>query len=308
MAWWLHLTNQAILYLDILDGEPPILAVWTRRTRVAYYDFTNGALLSEQTFDLKSQDDYLSDGWQALVAALKASNGVYLPLLRLDVFTLYLTNDGLMRLYHQHGSDDALILESDGQETPLDTSEAAQLVSVCLDRQLGTIAALDRGGKLHLYQQHIRLGGFDLGLTLRPELRPHVVMADGAQSIFISDGQRIIRTDSSGQVLKKIDTHYYIRQICCSPDGRYVMANDLDNGVIHVYDGETLQATHQRFAIDLLAEATQVQLMAEMPPVSVAPTTITCNNDGKIAFAMSGVICVTALSHLDELPRPQTLF
>ena len=305
MAWWLHLTNQVILHMDILDGETPILAVWTRRERVAFYDLATGTARSESSFDLSGQGDYTSDAWMTFLAEFKAPNGAYLPLLRLSAFTLYLTEDGKMRFYAQ--ADDTLLVETDGQETPLDTAEAAQFVSVGFDRQLGTIAALDSDGKLHLYQQHIRVGSFDLGLNLRPELRSHVVVADGGGAIFVSDGKQIIRTDSSGEILKKLDAHYYIRQICCSPDGRYVMANDLDNGVIHVYDGETLQATHQRFAIDLLAESTQVQLLAEMPPVSVAPTTMTCNNKGQIAFAMSGVICVTDLTFMDEIPRPQTL-
>jgi hypothetical protein len=187
------------------------------------------------------------------------------------------------------------------------TENIRQIVALSLDRFLGLSAALDQDGKLHVFQQHIHVGAFDVGLEPSAYIPPHVAITRGGSAIYVSDGQCIIRTDSSGVVHKRLDTYYNIRQMACSPDGRYVMVNDTDNGVIRVYDGEDLTLTHQRFAIDLVAQATQVQLLADLPPTFVAPTTLTCDDSGLVAFSMAGVICVSHISFMDELPRPQTL-
>jgi hypothetical protein len=81
----------------------------------------------------------------------------------------------------------------------------------------------------------------------------------------------------------------------------------MESGVIRVYDGTTFTLCYQRFAIDLVANATQVQLMANLPSISAAATALTINNAGIIAFSMSGVACVTGLAHMSALPHSQAL-
>ncbi|WP_347259140.1 hypothetical protein, partial [Methylocaldum sp.] len=57
-----------------------------------------------------------------------------------------------------------------------------------------------------------------------------------------------------------------------------------------------LTPIRQRFAIELVAEAFQVQLLADMPPVQAALSALALADDGLLAFAMSGVICLTDIS------------
>ncbi len=306
-TWRIHLANQAVQSLAILHTEEkPLLAAWLHRERVAFFDLSTGTPQAEQDIHAPSATSSRDSlAWQTFLTTLRAPNDAFLPTIQLDALTIYLTDDGRMRLYHLGA--DALILDNDGQEVSMEAAGVTRFVTLSLDRFLGLSAAIDQDGKLHVFQQHIHVGAFDLNLTLTPYIQPHVAMARGGSAIYVSDGQCIVRTDSSGIIHKRLDTYYNIRQMVCSPDGRYVMVNDTDNGVIRVYNGADLAPTHQRFAIDLVAEATQVQLMADLPPTFVAPTTLTCDDSGLVAFSMAGVICVSHISFMDELPRPQPL-
>ncbi len=305
MAWRLHLTNQAVQHLDIIDGRQPLLAAWSRRDRVAFYNLANGTVVEERTLAPPPADDRRSESWQAFIGGLVTPYDAYLPSIRLANLTVLLTDDGRMRLYYT--ADDRLYLDNGEQEIALDMAGANSFVALALDRFLGFSAALDRTGRLHIYQQHIRVGDFDLGLSVEADLAAMVAIARGGGSIFASDGRCVVLTDSSGRVRRRLDPHYTISQMACSPDGRHLALCDEETGVIRVYDGEDLSAGYQRFAIDLVAKAVQVQLLAEMPPPLVALKALTVANNGTLAFAMSGVICVTDLSQLDRLPRPQTL-
>jgi hypothetical protein len=305
MAWRLHLTNQAIQRLDILDGDPPLLAVWSRRDRIAYYDLETGAFQAEQKLDIPNPDNRQSDEWRLFVSDLSAPNGAKLPSLRIQKISAYFTDDGRMRLYNIGNA--GLTLDSDDKEIALDLGGETEILAFALDRFLGLSAALTGDGKLRVFQQHISVGAFDLNLSIQDQVRPAVAISRGGGSIFVTDGQTIVLTDSSGQVHKQLTTHYLIRYMDCSPDGSYLATSDADTGVIRIYNGSDLTFTHQRFAIDLVAQATQVQLIADLPPSLVGLSALTINNDGILAFAMSGVICITDFSHMDELPRPQEL-
>jgi len=304
MSWRVHLTNQAIRSLDILTGKPPLLAAWTHRERVAFFDLETGAPVEERVFKASRAGERQGDHWHEFVASLVAPNNVYLPTVRTPQATIYATNDGQMRLYHVGDCD--LFLEIEGKEIRLESNGASEFHAVGFDRFLGLVAALDSDGKLHVFQQHIPVGVFDLGLSLHPELPPTLAISHGGGAIFASDGQQIVLTDPAGRVRKQLDVHYFVGRIACSPNGKLLVTSDLDTGVLRVYNGD-LAASHQRHAYDLLSHATQLQLLADLPPAAMAVTALAADNDGMLAFAMAGVICVTDLEHMDALPRPQRL-
>jgi WD40 repeat protein len=304
MAWRVHLTNQAIRSLDILSGKPPLLAVWTHRERVAFFDLETGAPVEERVLKPGRAGERQSDRWREFVASLVAPNRVYLPVVHTPQAVIYATNDGQMRLYQVGDTD--LFLDIEGKEIRLEASGVNCFLSVGLDRVLGLIAALDDKGKIHIFQQHISVGVFDLGLSLQPELPSAIVISHGGAAIFVSDGHQIVLTNSSGRVRKQLEVHYFVGKIACSPNGKMLATSDLESGVLRLYNGD-LMATHQRHAFDLLADATQLQLLADLPPADVALTALAAGNDGVLAFAMAGVVCVTDMEHLDALPRPQRL-
>ena len=62
-------------------------------------------------------------------------------------------------------------------------------IAVALDRSLGLLAALDSAAKLHIYQQHIRVGIFETGLTIDEEFRPTLAISQDGTALFLTDGQ-----------------------------------------------------------------------------------------------------------------------
>jgi hypothetical protein len=305
MAWRVHLTNQAIQHVDILSGKTTVVAVWTQRDRVAYFDLDSGASLQEQTYRAAGFDNRQGEKWQEYLATLVAPNGLPLPLVRTAQATIHTSDDGRLRLYQI--SSDQLFVALDGKELPLEISGAPGFRALALDRFMGVVAALDDKGKLHLYQQYIRVGAFDLKLPMGVDSKPLVAVANGGVAVFASNGHEIVQADSSGKVRKRLEVHYFIGRLDCSPDGRLLTTSDVETGVIRVYDGAELIPLYQRHAFDLMQAAAQLQLIADLPPYSIAPSALAVDNQGHVAFAMSGVVCLTHLRHMDALPRPQPL-
>lgn len=305
MSWRLHLTNQAIPYLDILEGKPVLLGAWSRHDRVTYYDLVSGTPAGETTLLVPRPESREDAEWQSFVADLKAPNSAFLPRIRTPQGMLYTTDDGRMRLFHPGSTD--LYLDDNGTELKLEVAAAETFRTLAFDRFLGLTAALDERGWLHVYQQHIRVGAFDLGFAIDEDTRLFIAISRGGSAIYVSDGRSLLITDSSGQVRRHVDTHYFVGSMACSPEGRYVIASDGETGVLRVYSGEDLSPLYQRFAIDLLAKATQVQLMADLPPFMVGLSALNIGNRGNVIFAMSGIICATHIDDMDVLPRAQSL-
>jgi len=302
MAWRVHLTNQAIQNLQILPGKQTLLAAWTQRDRATYFDLETGIEIGEHQHKAVSRQ---SDKWAEFIASLIAPNGAYLPFVRTAQATLYTTNDGKLRLYWMTG--DELLLELDGKEIKLELKAKANLVALGLDRLMGAIAALDAKGKLHIFQQSISVGSFDLKLNVDEDAQFSLAIANGGSAIFVSDGREIVLTDTSGKVKKRQSVHYFIGRMVCSPDGKRIVTSDPETGVIRVYTGDELQPTHQRHALDLLQDAAQLQLIADLPPFNAAPGSLAIDDKGSIAFNISGVVCAATLKQLAALPRPQPL-
>jgi hypothetical protein len=299
MAWRLHLSDRSIRRLDILSGKPAILAAWTQANRVSYLDLQNGTQQGDVTVDEVKADSRFDPRWADFIKCLLAPNGVYLPSVRALGVSVYMTADGQMRLYQTSPSE--LFLEVEGKEARLEVDGA--FAAVVLDRSLGMLAALDTSAKLHLYQQHVRLGVFETGLRVDEEFSPTIVIAQAGTGLFLSDGQVVLAMDTSGRVRKRLNLHYRLGAINCSPDGHRFVASDMDSNVVRIYDGDLLP-THQRYAVDLLAEAKKAQLLASASMSSAALGPLAINNKGVLAFALSGTVCVTSLARMKAHPKP----
>jgi hypothetical protein len=288
MTWRIHLTNQAIQHLYIMPGKPPVLAVWVRKRHVYFYDLPHGTRLDERTLPRPPRAPRSSEAWQAYLDTLKPPDEThYLPHVPLGSMDIYSTDDGKLRLYR---TSKGLHLAIDHTEDRLPIIDARRFVALDIDRALGTIVALDETGRLHIYRQNLRIGAFDIGLNSDRMLRPAVVVVEG-----------------SGHVQHTLDVHYDIGRMTCSPGGGMVLTADRQSGVLRAYQGDSLILTHQKFAIDLVADATQKQLMADLPPMGTAISAMTAYSRGRLVFAMSGVVCATDVTRMDEVPRPKAL-
>jgi hypothetical protein len=300
MAWRLHLSDRTIRWLDIVPGKPTILAAWTQSNRVSFLDLQTGMSKGERTIEPPGTDDRRSPAWQEFVKSLAAPNGVALPMVRTRQATIHLDTDGGTRLYQTAPNE--LYLEIDGKESKLETDGTAAFIAVAMDRALGLLAALDSAARLHLYQEHVRVGVFDTGLVVNEEFRPSLVIAYGGTALFLTDGQSVVLMDASGRVRKRLSLHFRMGAMNCSPDGRRFVISDFDANVVRIYDGSLLP-THQRFAVDLLTEAKRSQLLASSASTSEALGPLAINNNGALAFAVSGTVCVTSLARMKAVPK-----
>ncbi|MBC8099060.1 MAG: hypothetical protein H7Y11_06430, partial [Armatimonadetes bacterium] len=253
MAWRLHLTNRTIQQLDLLPGAPALLAAWSRRNRVTYYDLKTGVLVSETVLSAPEVDDRNSLTWQVFVNGLKAPNGRALPMVTTDHETIYLTDDANIRVYRGAQTDLFWQAPHGSDEIKLDVRAATAFRAVALDPLGDVLTALDSKGKLHVYRKTKRLGAYDLGLKLKDDIRPNLAIMRGGERVFIADNAQIALANQAGKLIQRVTTYYNIGRMACSPNGQYLAVSDLESGVVRVYDGATLKQTHQRFAIDLLA-------------------------------------------------------
>lgn len=300
MAWRLHLSDRTVKRLDILSGASSVLAAWTQANRVAFLDLKNGAQLEDRTIEALQSEDRAVPAWATFVGALTATNGVCLPYMRTPRTSIWQSADGKTRLYQTALSE--LFLEIDGKEARLETDAETAFPAAALDRASGLVAALDDDARLHIYRQHVRVGIFDTGLQPDEEFRPVLVAAPDGNALSVTDGKSLVVVNPDGAIRKRLELHYRLGALNCSPDGRRFVASDLDANVVRVYD-EELNQTHQRYAVDLLAEAKKSQLLASSAMATAALGPLAISSKGVVAFALSGMICVTSLTRMKAQPK-----
>jgi hypothetical protein len=305
MSWRIHLANQAIRNLYILPGKNPVVAAETRADRFELFDLEMGDNLDARNVNIAPTAPYESEAWQEYMLSLSGYGNVFLPFIRNATRDIYITDDGKLRLYHEDNAK--LTLDVNGVISELSVKDVQRLMLLKLDGQLGTIATVDEKGLLHLYQQDLLLGRFDIGLSLSAERRSALAISKGGQSLYVSDGQKVVSVSGTGTVRKTLELHYEMGMMACSPSGATLLISDRESGVLRVYRTEDMALTHQKFAIELVASAAQVQLIADLPPINTAISALSVYTQGMIVFAMSGVVCMTDVTFMDELPRAKTL-
>ncbi len=305
MGWRLHLSSQPISSVQFVSGNTPQIAVWDSRHNVHFYDRRDAMPLGELQFSAyQPPADLHDDFWREITARFKAPDGTLLPVVFMSGLTVFQSSDGRMRLYQfQSGG---LVLEVEGRHIALDREQDGRFLIAGLDRALGLSGALNDEGKLYIFQQHVRVGMFDLGFSVSVDARLTLLAPEGTGTLLVSDGERVVLTDSAGSVTHEINTHFTVGPVAVSPDGKLVLLADIDDNLIRVYQGD-LRPTHQKHAIDLVADAKQVQLLAALPGRKAALAALDVANDGTIVFALGGVVCVTSMEALDALPQPRPL-
>lgn len=307
MGWRLHLSTQPVAAVHFVeDGvRAPQLAVWDSRHNVHFYDCKDGTPLGElRLAEQRLPGDLNEPDWREVVDTLRAPNGRFLPAVYLNRATILQSWDGRLRLYHQH--EGGLILEIEGRHIALDREQDGRYLVVGLDRALGLSCAYSDQGLLSVFQQHVRVGTFEVPLALDMDARLNLAVPEAMGRMLLCDGEQLLMLDSAGRIQHRIRLHFTAGALAVSPDGQLVAVADIDDNLVRVYDG-TLRPTHQKHAIDLMAEARQVQLLASLPGRKAGLSALDIANDGGIAFALGGVICVTQVRLLDELPQPQPL-
>lgn len=302
MAWRALLSNRPIRRVDLLPSKPAALAAWTHPNRVTLLDLQHGAKIDELHFDEPGGVDFLSPLWRAYVASLKTPGDVILPLVRAGRVTVMTSRDGQTRLFR--AGDGTLTLETEGQLFPLVIEPDAAVLALTVSASGRSVALLDRKGRLHLYQMHVRTGVFEVGLHPLDELAPALALTDDGSRVFASDGQRLSVVDAAGRVILRTETPYPLGALACSGDGKWLVTTDLEANVIRAYSSADLSVTHQRFAVDLLADARRAQVLPVTITSGAAVGPLSVNTRGVVAFATSsGLVCATSLTRMKAVPK-----
>ena len=302
MAWRALLSNRPIRRVDLLPSKPAALAAWTHAGRVTLLDLQHGAKIDELHFDEPGGVDFLSPPWRAYVASLKTPGDVILPLVRAGRVTVHSARDGQTRLFR--AGDGTLTLETEGQLFPLVIEPDAAVLALTVSASGRSVALLDRKGRLHLYQMHVRTGVFEVGLHPLDELAPALALTDDGSRVFASDGQRLSVVDAAGRVILRTETPYPLGALACSGDGKWLVTTDLEANVIRAYSSADLSVTHQRFAVDLLADARRAQVLPVTITSGAAVGPLSVNTRGVVAFATSsGLVCATSLTRMKAVPK-----
>ena len=291
MPWRLHLTNQSLACLDMVASH--IVAAWTQPGHVSYFDAESGATLAEKQFADLSNRTY--DHWQTLLPELKVRDKIYPPVLIADDANIYLSQSGQLRLYHLD-SGRALL-----HVGPAEMKFPGTFIQVALDRSLGLIGALDAEGCLSLFQQNIPVGQFNIDID--PDEFAAIAVPDGGKRIYVAHGYTLLEMDIAGKTLQRRELSYPIGAFACAPSGQWIACGDGETNVIRVYDGADLKPHYQGHAADLLLRSRQVQLLADPPPSRVALRHVAIANDGTLAFALAGVLCVAKPEDMNAVPH-----
>lgn len=295
IPWRLHLTNSAVIQLDIIQGKQAILAAWATDGSASYYSLDTGISLGKTTFILPKTTDYADEQWAAFLPTLKGPKNTPLPRFRPDVGQVWTADNGLTAVVYTGGT--TLTHISAGGEAKTYGYDVTPL-SLTLDPQTYTAAGLDSKGVLLIAKPNGGVKTVKLGLDPQIELPLNVKIARGAGRIAASDGSLLIVTDGAGKKLAVKELAYACSLIALSQDGARVLTYDSDSGVLRSYQADDLTMTHQRFVSDLLTGARQIQLMADLPPVRASLSALTCDGDGHVAFGVTGQVCAAVLDHL----------
>lgn len=318
MAWRLLLSERPIRRLDILPGKPSLVAAWTSipaadsgrmLERVAFHDLSSGTKADERTLDQPVGIDK-DDVWRTYLLTLTAPNKDMLPIVRTGRGLLLSARTSASRALLTPTGSLVTVRDEDGKitETPLGYSAALPPAAFDFDRAngpsgaAGMLAALDTAGQVHLFKAGVRLGVYPTPLVLTDDLQPALALTDMG-SLYVTDGRRLCAVEANGTLRRTLDLHYPAGALACSPDGRLVAVTDLESHVLRVY-GADLTLTHQRFAVDLLADARRTQLIGGMTLAGTAVGAIAITNKGVVTFAVGGALCATNLTRMKALPAP----
>ena len=104
------------------------------------------------------------------------------------------------RLHAIQTGEHTVTLIIDGEHVDLLRDYAAGVLATDLDRELGTVGVLTGDGALHVFQQHVRVGAYPLGLAL-DGCCPTVFLPDGSGTVIVSDEGRVRIFDTVGRGL-----------------------------------------------------------------------------------------------------------
>jgi hypothetical protein len=297
MAWRIQLSERPIRRLDMLPGKPALLAAWPSASQVHFFEIQHGTRIDHRDLVEPASSDTTSPEWEAYLKTLFSPGSMPLGSVQARQH-LVLTGMGGARLIC---GPETATLNALGRISQLDLPAGTSITGAGMDRTGETVALLGSAGTLWLFRGH--LGVAEIALPLQPTaLNPlHVFVPDAGGSVTVSDGQTIIVYTASGTVKSTFTIPYLFGTPAFSADGRQVALADLESGVIRIYNAASMMLTHQRFAIDLLADSKKAQLLPVEISGAGAVGAMALTGKGAFAFAVLGSVCATSLARFKAM-------
>lgn len=290
--WRLHVANSAIQHLNIIEGDPAFVAVWMRDGQVTYYELERGAVHGTSKFVLPENPQE----YGPFVQKLKDSKDRRLTFARVGNMSFWPLENGSVLEYY----GGAVVELYKGADTlPQTITFDVKPSALAIDPESQLVAAVDPKGALLLGKPGGTIKTMKPGLSPNDEMPVSVVVARGGKRLVVSDGTHLIVIDG-GKVTAKRELHYTCSLLAIAPDGRRLLTFDSDSGVMRAYVPDDLRLTHQRFVVDILSSADELQLIgfAELPPMNAAVSAMAIDTNGVFAFAVSGQLCAASVNHL----------
>ncbi len=298
-GWAVELAPYPLFAVDLVAAGDSVIAAWiTERDAVVFN--ANGVYLGPVSVPPFAGQPG-GAGWTGLLEGLQVLAGVYLPVATLPNGTLRVSADGRLQVWH--GADDRLVLVDDAA-IELEREGSAPLVAVGLDRELGTLVALDRSAHVHVYQQSVYVGAFLLALELGAHVQ--LLVPDGASHFFLVEPLGVHVVGLNGDVLASSTGLPAAAAAACDPSGRVLVTAGRDRPWLRVYDDRLNELgggdMAQLVAGLRVASGRLPSALADTPAHAVALAA-----DGSLALAVAGWLCLTWLDVLDAWPRPRRL-
>jgi len=304
VGWLLELGTSGVRDLTLTGGDLPLITVHTADGALLHYAMHSGVPYGRHPLPRLDSHDPLGGLRPALLDALRAPNEAPLPRVQMGAVTVLSSYDG--RLHAIQTGEHTVTLIIDGEHVDLLRDYAAGVLATDLDRELGTVGVLTGDGALHVFQQHVRVGAYPLGLAL-DGCCPTVFLPDGSGTVIVSDEGRVRIFDTVGRVLAQAICPAELCAASVAPAGEWIVRYGGMRGAIRVYDAH-LTAVRQGTGEQLRAASRSVQLFRAGDDCGEGIGALAVADDGTLAFVQGETLCCVHLSALASLPLEQPLF
>jgi hypothetical protein len=302
VGWLLALELPSVRDICLVTGDPPLIALDAADDGLLFFSAHSGAFYGGETLPRPDARDPLGNRPIALLDTLRAPNGALLPRVRIGAMTVLSAYDG--RLHVIQSGERAVKLAIDGEPVNLLRDHAAEVLAVGLDRELGTVGVLTDDGALHVFQQHVAVGTYSVGVARG--YRPSVFLPDAAGTIIVGDEERTRVFDMAGRLLAQAPCPAMLGAAEVAPAGEWIIRYGGMRGAIQAYDAR-LTVVRQGAGEDLRAASRSVQLFPAEKVRDGEIEALALADDGLLAFVQGQTLCCAHLSTLAPLPSEQTL-
>ncbi|WP_162910093.1 hypothetical protein [Aggregatilinea lenta] len=302
IGWRVWLSGAPLYAVDLLAHDPLIIAAWTSPRDVFFFGAYDAEYLGQLTIPAAPASDPAHGSWRDFLDGLRAPDGTWLPVVPAGMWRVLTSHDGQMRVIH---SRQDILIEIDGDIIPLARDGDESLAAVALDRELGTVAALDGRSHVQFFQQALAMGAFPLDGKL-PADGCFLALPDASDAALVVGAGQALLVDTSGQIHHRL-------ALGASPSA---MAAASSGGLVLVAEGASLRVMSAE--LTPLRQASGPSLLAVLDPLddetagapidsSLPVCVAAAAADGVIAFGLGGTLGVTAIEALNLLPQPRPL-